>query len=72
MEQQMLEQEQEELSGIIGHKHPLRGRYETHVHSSDSTVFINVSAGVTQTTFFLDRAGARILMDQICLALKGE
>ena len=74
MNQQALEQEQQEqeLDGIVRHEHKYRGAYETHVHSSDDTVFINIGAGVIQTTFFLDKAGARILMDQISLAIKGE
>lgn len=62
--------EQQELSGVIRHKHPWRGAYETNVHASDETVFVNISAGVIGTTFFLDVAGAKVLLDQLSLAIK--
>ena len=67
--QQQLER-QEYLSGVIRHEHSWRGRFETHVHSSDQTVFINIGAGIIQTTFYLDVENAKILVDQLSLAIK--
>lgn len=67
--QQQLER-QEYLSGVIHHQHPWRGNFETHVHSSDETVFINIGAGVIQTTFYLDIENAKVLLDQLSLAIK--
>jgi hypothetical protein len=67
--QQELEH-QEYVTEVAKLKHPWRGRYEVHVHASDETVFINIGAGVIQTTFFLDQSGATVLLDQLTAAIK--
>lgn len=67
--QQQLER-QEYLSGVVRHQHSWRGVFETHVHSTDETVFINIGAGVISTTFYLDIANAKVLLDQLSLAIK--
>ena len=66
--QQQLERH-EYLSGVVHHEHSWRCNFETHVHSSDKTVFLNISAGVIQTTFYLDIENAKVLLEQLSLAI---
>jgi hypothetical protein len=54
---------------ITKHNHPYRGQVETHVFSSDETVFIRFDSGISSQTFYLTPEIAKDLVTELQKAI---